>query len=275
VAVAHEHGLMHRDLKPANIKVRGDGTVKVLDFGLAKLVEAAPSTSSGRGTPSAAHSPAAVSPVVTAIGVILGTAAYMSPEQARGLFTDKRTDVWAFGCVLFEMLTGKQAFNGEDTSDTLASVLRSQPDWNALPVETPPPISRLLRRTLEKEPRRRLSDMADARLEIEDAQALAGADESGETTRPGATTRLERTLSWAIAGALAVVLITTLVVWSSWRAAPIPVSQHLSVDLGADAFLGDEPPVAHHGLRRNLQHLAGRGSILDELRSSSYVSSEG
>jgi eukaryotic-like serine/threonine-protein kinase len=240
LAVAHEHGVIHRDLKPANIKVRDDGTVKVLDFGLAKPVQDARSTQSSEGpSGSAPRSPAIRSPVVTAAGLILGTAAYMSPEQAKGRAADKRSDVWAFGCVLYEMLTGTRAFDGEDATDTLASVLKGRPDWNALPAETPPPIRRLLRRTLEKDARRRLSDMADARLEIEDAQALAGADESRETIKPGGTNRLQRALSWAIATTLAVAPIATLVVWSPWRAAPVPLSQHLSVDLGADAFLGE------------------------------------
>jgi eukaryotic-like serine/threonine-protein kinase len=239
LAVAHEHGVIHRDLKPANIKVRDDGTVKVLDFGLAKPVQDARSTQSGEGpSVSAPRSPAIGSPVVTAAGLILGTAAYISPEQATGRAADRRSDVWAFGCVLYEMLTGTRAFDGEDVSDTLASLLRAQPDWNALPVETPPPIRRLLRRTLEKDPKRRLSDMADVRLEIEDAQTLAGADESRETVRPRGTNRLQRALSWTIAATLAIVLIATLVVWSPWRAAPVALSQHLSVDLGADAFLG-------------------------------------
>src|SRR5206468_6883388 len=158
--------------------------------------------------------------VVTALGVILGTAAYMSPEQAKGRPADKRSDVWAFGCVLYEMITGKRAFDGEDVSDTFASVLKGQPDWTALPAGTPTAIRRLLRRTLEKDSRRRLSDMADARLEIEEAQELAGADGSREVVRPGGTTRLQRGLPWAIVAALAIALVTTTVVWRPWRTVP-------------------------------------------------------
>jgi eukaryotic-like serine/threonine-protein kinase len=237
LAVAHEHGVIHRDLKPANIKVCDDGTVKVLDFGLAKPVQDAPSTPSGTPIP-ALQSPVAVSPVITATGVILGTSAYMSPQQAKGRSADKRSDVWAFGCVLYEMLTGKRAFDGADVSDTLASVLKAQPDWTALPAETPAAIRRLLRRTLEKDSRRRLSDMADARLDIEEHE-LAGAEESGEIIQPGGTNRLQRTLPWAIAAMLAVALLTTNLVWKPWRAVPAPLTQYLSIDLGADASLGE------------------------------------
>ena len=130
---AHEKGIIHRDLKPANIKVRPDGTVKVLDFGLAKALEPA----SGARIDATA-SPTITSPaMMTGVGVLLGTAAYMSPEQARGKAVDKRTDIWAFGCVLYEMLTGKRAFAGEDVSDTLAAVLKGDPPWSALPSDLP------------------------------------------------------------------------------------------------------------------------------------------
>jgi serine/threonine-protein kinase len=160
---AHEQGVIHRDLKPANIKVREDGTVKVLDFGLAKAL------GSPGGDPF--DSPTATA-AATATGVIIGTAAYMSPEQARGKPVDKRADIWAFGAVLYEMLTGQRPFAGRDVSETLAAVIQSNPDWDALPGDAPPYLNALLRRCLEKDPRERLRDIGDVRL------AMAGAFET-------------------------------------------------------------------------------------------------
>jgi Tol biopolymer transport system component len=162
---AHEQGIVHRDLKPANIKVKADGTVKVLDFGLAKALQ--PSGSDGAS--GLTQSPTITTPAMTMRGVILGTAAYMSPEQARGKAVDKRADIWAFGCVLFEMLTGVQAFGGETISDVMANLLARDPSWTALPASTPASIRRLLARSLERDPKRRLHDIADARLDIEEA----------------------------------------------------------------------------------------------------------
>ena len=161
---AHAQGIIHRDLKPANIKVRADGAVKVLDFGLAKAL--ADERTAGNVT----QSPTMTSPALTQAGIILGTAAYMSPEQARGRPADKRSDIWAFGAVLYEMLTGTRAFDGDDMSYTLANILKSDPDWTALPAETPGPVRRLLRRCLEKDVKRRMHDIADVRLDLDERE---------------------------------------------------------------------------------------------------------
>ena len=159
---AHEQGIIHRDLKPANIKVRPDGTVKVLDFGLAKAMDPV------GGVPNMSQSPTITTPAMTHAGIILGTAAYMSPEQARGKTVDRRADIWAFGVVLFEMVTGRRAFEGDDIAITLAAVMMKEPDWRALPTPTPVALRRLLTRCLKKDPKARMRDIGDARLQIEE-----------------------------------------------------------------------------------------------------------
>ena len=164
---AHERGIVHRDLKPANIKVRADGVVKVLDFGLAKAL--GPPGTARPATPTRRRSRRRFRSRLTQQGVILGTAAYMRPEQAKGKPVDKRTDIWAFGCVLFEMLTGRRAFPGDNITEILAAVVRGEPEWPALPSDTPPSVLRLLRRCLNKDAKDRLSDIGVARLEIRDA----------------------------------------------------------------------------------------------------------
>ena len=159
---AHEKGIIHRDLKPANVKVRSDGSVKLLDFGLARICEEGPA--GGRGA--ALTQTPTMSVRMTEAGHIVGTAAYMPPEQARGKPVDKRCDIWAFGCVLYEMLTGRLAFPGATVSDTIAKILEREPDWSALPAATPAPVRRLLLRCLTKDLRQRMRDIGDVRIEI-------------------------------------------------------------------------------------------------------------
>ena len=166
---AHEQGIVHRDLKPANIKVRPDGTVKVLDFGLAKALDPPAGTEAAAAL---ANSPTLTSPAMTQRGVILGTSAYMSPEQAKGYAADKRSDVWAFGCVLYEMLTGRRAFEGDDVSETLATVIKGEPDWNALQPNLPQAIKTLIRGCLRKSPKQRIGDISTARFVLSEPDAL-------------------------------------------------------------------------------------------------------
>jgi len=235
---AHEQGIIHRDLKPANIKVRADGTVKVLDFGLAKAV--APQGASA--TADAMNSPTITSPaMMTGVGMILGTAAYMAPEQARGKIVDRRADIWSFGVVVFEMLTGSRVFGGDDVSHTLALVMTKEPEWAAFPSETPPALRGLLRRCLDKDPKRRLQAIGDARLVIEDLISGASSDDATGTPHPSNPSNRRpwsKALPWVVA---ATALATTAVmsVWSSWRA-DTPIDRpfvRLDVDLGADVSL--------------------------------------
>jgi Tol biopolymer transport system component len=211
---AHEQGIIHRDLKPANIKLRPDGTVKVLDFGLAKALVG---DGSGTAAMPLSHSPTITSPaLMSGQGMILGTAAYMAPEQARGKPVDKRADIWAFGCVFFEMLAGKRAFApADDTiSDVLAAVLKTEPDWSALPASTPTAIRRLLRRCLTKDPRERLRDIADARLDIRDATTGESAPAGHRTNR----------IAWGLAAASVVLslVLASLLIRSATR--PLPTA---------------------------------------------------
>ncbi len=174
VEAAHERGIVHRDLKPGNIKLRPDGAVKVLDFGLAKVTE------SSDASPLPEDLPTVTLEAATRAGTILGTAAYMSPEQALGKAADKRADIWSFGAVLYEMLSGWRAFEGESASDILAAVLKVEPDWNALPKKTPTPVRRLIRRCLTKDRRQRLQAIGDARIVIEECLSGTPPEEIAE-----------------------------------------------------------------------------------------------
>ena len=191
---AHEKGVVHRDLKPANIKITSEGKVKVLDFGLAKAFAADMDNSNLSNSPT-------LTMAATNAGIIIGTAAYMSPEQARGKTVDTRADVWAFGAVLYEMLTGKQAFHGEDVTEILAAVVMKEPSFDALPGKTPGPIRNLLRRCLEKNQKRRLQHIGEARIAIEDA--LAGA--THPELLPAAQN--QRVFAWTAAGVIVVLLL--------------------------------------------------------------------
>jgi hypothetical protein len=226
---AHEKGIIHRDLKPANVKLTPEGKVKVLDFGLAKAFAGDTSTEDMGNSPTLIMA-------ATMQGVILGTAAYMSPEQAKGKAVDKRTDIFAFGAVLYELLTGKAAFHGDDVTDILGAVLRMEPDWSQLPEATPAAIRTLLRRCLRKDKRQRISDATDVRIEVEDA--IAAPKDAGATqAAPASTSKL----LLAVAAGLAIVAVVTS--WVAWRATR-PTDQtlrplvRLDVDLGPDVSLG-------------------------------------
>jgi len=222
---AHEQGIIHRDLKPANIKITPDGNVKVLDFGLAKLNE--PDVAKSSNTPNAfSMSPTITSPMMTGVGVLLGTAAYMAPEQAKGRAADKRSDIWAFGCVLFEMLTGKRAFEGDDVADTLAAVLRSEPDWTALSADTPSHLRAILKGCLEKDRKARFPDISAVRFLMERAAALttpapAGSDLPADAKKTRSASRVWQATATLFA-------LTTVAVATAWWFASRQVTQSVT-----------------------------------------------
>ncbi len=209
---AHGQGIVHRDLKPANVKVRRDGTVKVLDFGLAKAIEGE-GASRAQSSLGATISPTMISPAMTQAGFIIGTAAYMAPEQAKGRDVDARADIWAFGCVVYEMLTGRRAFPGDDVTDTLAAVVLRDPDWSALPPSTPDAIRRLLVRCLRKDPKQRLHHIADARQEFDEPLVASAA--------PSPTSPARRTYRRLVIEIVAASVLIGVAVWQTMRASRV------------------------------------------------------
>jgi serine/threonine-protein kinase len=227
---AHEQGIIHRDLKPANIRVRRDGTVKVLDFGLAKAMEPP-----GVASSSESQSPTITTPAMTQAGVILGTAAYMSPEQALGKPVDERADIWAFGCVLYEMLTGQRAFGGQGVSETMARILEREPDWTRLPATLSPAVRTYIRRCLQKDPRQRVQAIGDVRLALEGAFETA----VSPTTAPAVAVPWRRVAVVAVAATFAGGAVIGTLLWVAMRQAeptPPPVSRLQLTPSGTSAL---------------------------------------
>ena len=237
---AHERGIVHRDLKPANIKITPDGQVKVLDFGLAKALDRGLGNGD-QGSDKRANSPT-LSLAATAAGMILGTAAYMAPEQAKGKAVDRRADIWAFGVIVYEMLTGRMAFVGETASETMAFVMTREPEWSALPAETPARLGDVLRRCFVKDPRRRARDIGDLRIaieeiagELESSSSHLSALSSGPPAAATTSTRFGRALPWAIA--VASLAAAGLALWAPWNSVPQPApAVRLTVNLGDEAL---------------------------------------
>jgi serine/threonine-protein kinase len=226
---AHDKGIIHRDLKPANIALTNNGTVKVLDFGLAKAMEPAGTSSVDVASTPTTRSPA----MMTGVGTLLGTAAYMSPEQARGRPVDRRTDIWAYGCVLYEMLTGRQAFDaGESMSDAVAAILRGDIDWTTLPPQTPPTIVRLLRRCLQKDVQKRLPHIGLLRLDLDEGWQ----PESSNTTLAIRSRTPTRSLIAAVA--TATVIAGTIAGWAGWKLKTEAPAKVVRFDFSNDTPIG-------------------------------------
>ena len=254
IEAAHEQGIVHRDLKPANVKVRADGFVKVLDFGLAKAL--APEGASATAGAMLSNSPTLTTPAATALGMILGTAAYMAPEQARGRAVDKRADIWAFGCVLYEMLTGQRAFPGEDVAETIGAVIHKEPALGALPPDTPPAVRLVLERCLRKDPRQRLRDIGDVRLALDgafDAPPVAPAP-AGTPARPAVSRRAKVVFASA---AIAIALVTGLSVWALMRPRPAPLVRLTATHPGPEVLGGNGTDIVLSPDGRRIVYLAG------------------
>ena len=244
---AHDQGIVHRDLKPANVKIRPDGTVKVLDFGLAKALD------QGSGRPEASGSERCrrpSQPGETVAGVIVGTAAYMAPEQAKGRPVDRRADLWAFGCVLFEMLTGRSVFAGETLPEILERIIEQEPDWNSVPAKTPASVRKLLRHCLEKDPKRRLDSAAAARIEIDEALTKPAADLPQPSPSPQPR---PRSINMVLAGLAIALVAITAGVWllgnrGNPSASGVPRLQN-PVQLTSDLGRGGYPTWSPDGSR--------------------------
>ncbi|HEV2306085.1 MAG TPA: protein kinase [Candidatus Acidoferrales bacterium] len=259
---AHERGIVHRDLKPANVKVTPDGAVKILDFGLAKALEGETAAADISSSPT-------ISRMATQAGIILGTAAYMSPEQAKGKSVDRRADIWAFGCVLYEMLTGKMAFSGETVTDTLAAVIRAEPDWTLLPKDTPTHVRVLLQRCLKKDAKQRLRDIGDARIALE--EVLSGVAKEQMAAAGASRPVWRRALPWVVAALCALVaagLAAYLYFGGAARGNGANVTLDVALPDGVSVLTRDSPNVALSPDGKEIVFMGAKGTVSQLYRRS-------
>jgi serine/threonine protein kinase/Tol biopolymer transport system component len=275
---AHERGIVHRDLKPANVKVTSDDAVKVLDFGLAKAIEGDAASTDISSSPTITH-------MATQAGVLLGTAAYMSPEQAKGKAVDRRADIWAFGCVLYEMLTGRMAFSGETVTDTLAAIIKEEPDWSRLPAGTPIRVRVLLQRCLQKDPKQRLRDIGDARISLDEVLSGTPPESSSVTAAPVSASLGRRALIVSLGALLFGAAVASMITWNLKPSpSPRPVSRYvITLPQGQQvAGLESGPGVALSPDGSDLAYVATQGGTqqiylrpMDSLDSKPITGTEG